>query len=130
MKIAVFPNPFDWFSGQLRGWNQIQELIFQDWIAFLNQVSQRADRLSPRDIALDRINQMQVLLYRGYVRRQHLKKLSSHEREMQRFAQWMHRHSENFRRLIDLYPEWLAQFNDPAFPRARLLRTIAFHLYQ
>ncbi len=130
MTVSVFPNPFDWLSSQLREWNQVQESIFRNWIALLGRVSRRPGELSPQDIALDRINRMQVLLYRGYVRRQRLKALHSREQEMQRFAQWMFRHSGNFRRLVNLYPEWLAQFDDPSYPRARLLRTIAFHLYQ
>lgn len=130
MTVAVFLNPFDWLSGQLREWSQVQESFFEDWITLLRRASRRTDELSAQDIALDRINRMQVLLYRGYVRRQRLKRLYRREREMQRFAQWMYRHSGNFRRLINLYPEWLAEFDDPSYPRARLLRTIAFHLYQ
>ena len=131
MSAVTIPNLFDFANAWLREWSRRQDAFYEQWVALLRRVSGRSEAaLSPQDIALDRINRMQVLLYRGYVRRQRLKTLRSRQREMQRFAQWLHRHSANFRHLIDLYPEWLAEFDDPSCPRARLMRTIAFHLYQ
>ncbi len=127
---TVFPGPFDWAAFWFRHYDERLEAFSRGWIEFLRRFGSRPEALSPQDIAVDRINQMQVLLYRGYVRRKKLKTLRNREREMQRFASWMHRHSGNFRRLLDVYPEWLGQFDDPTESRARLMRTIAFHLYQ
>lgn len=123
-----FPNPFDWANLWFQEYGRHSEFLYQRWIGLLRQVG--SARLSPQDIALDRINRMQILLYRGYVRRQRMKVIRSREWEMQRFTQWMCRYSGNFRRLVDLYPEWLAEFDNQSYPRARLMRTIAFHLYQ
>lgn len=126
----VFPDPFKWVALWLRQYNERLDALSRHWIELLHRVGSRPEVFSPEDIAVDRINQIQVLLYRGYVRRKKLKRLRSREREMQRFASWMHRHSGNFRKLLEIYPEWLGQFDDPAHSRTRLMRTIAFHLYQ
>lgn len=127
---TVLPGPFDWAAFWFRQYDERLEAFSKSWIELLRRLSRRPETLSPQDIAVDRINQMQVLLYRGYVRRKKLKTLRNQEREMQRFANWMHRHSSNFRKLLEIYPEWLGQFDDPAENRTRLMRTIAFHLYQ
>lgn len=125
----VFPNPFEWAALWFQQYDERLATFSRNWIELLHRLgNSRPATLSPQDITVDRINQMQVLLYRGYVRRKRLKTLRGHE--MQRFAHWMHRHSGNFRKLLEVYPEWLGQFDDPAHSRTRLMRTIAFHLYQ
>ncbi len=127
---TVLPSPFDWVAFWFRQYDEHFEAFSRGWIEFLRRFSSHPEVLSPQDIAVERINRMQVRLYRGYVHRKGLKRLYRREREMQRFAQWMHRHSGNFRKLLEIHPEWLGQFGDPAYCQARLMRTIAFHLYQ
>ena len=87
-------------------------------------------QLSPADIAIERIKKMQWLLYQGYVKRRGMKRLYNERKRCERFISWSAKYSGRFRSLIDLYPEWLDQFADPRCNRAKLMRTIAFHLYQ
>ncbi len=125
----VFSNPFDWTTAWFREYGARCEAFCQNWINLLGRVG-NATTYSPQDVALDRINRMQILLYRGYVKRQKLKALHHKDREVRRFIHWMSRYSGDFRKLLNVYPEWLSQFEDSAHGRAKLMRTIAFHLYQ
>lgn len=96
----------------------------------LRQVGVTEKPQSPADIALERINAMQWLLFRGYVKRHKMKRLYNERKRCERFIRWSAKYSGRFRKLIDLYPEWLDQFADPRCNHAKLMRTIAFHLYQ
>lgn len=129
--IPSLPDPFDWPNLYFREFEERWEALCRNWISSLGRISGVKPADSPQDIALARINEIQVLLYRGYVQRKKLERLYSREKELQRFLHWMTRHSSNFRKLLNMYPEWLGEFDDPRpRHRTRLLRTIAFHLYQ
>lgn len=120
-----FVNPLQPLNDALQTWNDI-------WEALASQLlpKARVSIVSAKDLANERIKMMQWLLYEGYVERRKLKPLQNERRQCNRFIHWSGRHSSNFRKLLDLYPEWLAQFDDPHHDRAKLMRTIAFHLYQ
>ncbi len=97
---------------------------------WFGDTSKATENDSPRDVANDRIKQIQWLLYQGYIKRRRMRRARNEQEQCQRFVLWSMRYSGKFRTLINLYPEWLEQFADPKHNRTKLMRTIAFHLYQ
>ena len=117
-------NPLQPLNDVLRIWNDVLEVI-------TTQLSPKQNVTdSPQDVANARIKKMQWLLFEGYVERRRLRPLQNERRQCQRFIHWSGRYSSNFRKLLDLYPEWLAQFDEEEHDCTTLMRTIAFHLYQ
>lgn len=123
--VAV-PDPFQAFDQWFKPWREWTESFLGGWLSQLRPP--KGD--SPTDIAVARINAMQIILYRRYVKQHHLKKFRG-QKDLQRFIRlWMERHSKNFRALLNLHPEWLSEFTGSSKKDKRLFWTIERNLYQ
>lgn len=127
----MYTTPFDIQIPFFDPWRPLNDFLeaFLKGLRF-RQTGTKEFQLSPADIANERIKLMQWLLYQGYVKRKKMKPLRDERKKCERFIHWSTQYSGRFRKLVDLYPEWLAQFDDPKYSRTKLMRTIAFHLYQ